>query len=307
VTLSIERPGRLKWAFPLANGIYALYARNAIPRRRTAMSGSRDDQQRAGRPAGAPVAGMPAIGAIVAETSFRPRAAAGLARGGVAYRIVRTAEVDPYDRPVAPSDIPAFGAPDLGVLPAARGGDRFQGTSRKAAKLSIADAAAETFGDLRGLIASLPADTRMKNHRPRISKEAASDRVNEEKRNIRVRAFLYAASREDDNDFHLIIGTARNAGPPTCMTMELSGLPPSSSRSYRRLKKARDAYKAFFGTNLPGMSYDFYPTPIPVEIEGSLFFDISHADGQHPGPQSLRPFIPTIWEVHPITRIVFEP
>jgi hypothetical protein len=43
------------------------------------------------------------------------------------------------------------------------------------------------------------------------------------------------------------------------------------------------------------------------EIEGSLFFDITHATGGHPGPQDLRPHIPTIWEVHPVTNIVFEP
>ena len=42
-------------------------------------------------------------------------------------------------------------------------------------------------------------------------------------------------------------------------------------------------------------------------VEGSLFFDMSHATGTPPGPSSLRPNMPTIWEVHPITRIVFEP
>ena len=70
---------------------------------------------------------------------------------------------------------------------------------------------------------------------------------------------------------------------------------------------ARDDYKAFFGSNLPGMSYDFYDPPIPVEIEGSLFFDMSHATGSKPGPSSLRDDIPTIWEIHPISKIVFEP
>jgi hypothetical protein len=41
-------------------------------------------------------------------------------------------------------------------------------------------------------------------------------------------------------------------------------------------------------------------------VEGSLFFDMSHATGGKPGPQDLRKDIPTIWEVHPITRIVFD-
>jgi hypothetical protein len=38
-----------------------------------------------------------------------------------------------------------------------------------------------------------------------------------------------------------------------------------------------------------------------------LFFDITHATGGHPGPDDLRPHIPTIWEIHPITKIAFEP
>jgi hypothetical protein len=247
-------------------------------------------------------AGMPGIDSVVTDRLFNPPTAEGRA-----YRILRTDEVDPYDPPIAPADVPAFGVPFVDARRAARPGDGFRGNSRKAAKLSIAEAPIEAFGDLPSLIASLTPDRRMSSRRPRISDGPNSDRVNEEKRNIRVRAFLYAASREDDNDFHLIIGSDRSAGPLKCMTMELSGLPPSRSRSYRRLKETRDAYKAFFGTHLPGTSYDFYDPPIPVDIEGSLFFDIAHATGQKPGPSSLRSFIPTIWEVHPITRIVFEP
>jgi hypothetical protein len=72
------------------------------------------------------------------------------------------------------------------------------------------------------------------------------------------------------------------------MTMEVSGLPPAEADSFDTLKAARDAYKEFFGSDLPGTSYDFYDPPVPVEIGGSLFFDMSHASGSRPGPQSLR-------------------
>jgi hypothetical protein len=94
------------------------------------------------------------------------------------------------------------------------------------------------------------------------------------------------------------------------MTMELSGLPPQSHPSYKKLKAARDAYKDFFANHpdgMPGKSYDFYDPPIPVEIEGSLFWDASHVKGTRPGPQSLKSRMPTIWEVHPISKIIFEP
>ena len=123
---------------------------------------------------------------------------------------------------------------------------------------------------------------------------------------MRVRAFLYAASREDDNDFHLIVGRDPDL-EPMYMTMEISGLPPQDSGHFSRLGAAREAYKEFFGEDLPGASYDFYDPPIPVEVEGSLFFDMSHSSGSRPGPASLRPHIPTIWEIHPMTNIVFEP
>jgi hypothetical protein len=123
---------------------------------------------------------------------------------------------------------------------------------------------------------------------------------------VRVRAFLFAASREDDNDYHLIIGRDPSA-PPMYMTMEISGLPPVHSPHHGQLHTARDAYKTFFGSMLPGRSYDFYDPPIPLDVEGSLFFDISHATGSKPGPQDLRPDMPVVWEVHPISMIVLEP
>jgi hypothetical protein len=50
-----------------------------------------------------------------------------------------------------------------------------------------------------------------------------------------------------------------------------------------------------------------YDPPIPIEVEGSLFFDMSHANGQGPGPATLRKDIPTIWEIHPVSKILFEP
>jgi hypothetical protein len=125
-----------------------------------------------------------------------------------------------------------------------------------------------------------------------------------------VTCYLYAASKESDNDFHLILGRAPGL-PQLYMTMELTGLPPSTSDDFATLKGVRDSFKSFFGTDgqdaLPGPGFDFYNPPIPVQVQGSLFFDQAHVEGTPPGPQSLRPNMPVIWEVHPITRMVFEP
>jgi hypothetical protein len=209
-------------------------------------------------------------------------------------------EVDEYESPIPAAEILA-----LSTARPAPVDNTFRGTARRAAKISIANAELETFDDLSDLIDTLPGHRKMSNH-PDISKDARNNRVEEEKRNVRVRAFLYAASREDDNDYHLIIGRDPSDAQ-RYMTIEISGLPPANSRHFVKLKDARDAYFAFFDDRLPGTSYDFYDPPIPVEIEGSLFFDLSHATGGRPGPSSLRPHMPVVWEIHPISKIVLEP
>lgn len=189
----------------------------------------------------------------------------------------------------------------------AAGADRFRGTARRAAKLSLTNAPLENFADLPQLISSLAPENVMKNHRPPITTTAISNRVTEEKRNVRLKVFLYAASKEDDNDFHLILGRAPGSTPAVYLTMELSGLPANNSAAFAKLKAVRDAFKTFFGAQLPGTSYDFYTPPIPVEVEGSLFFDVSHVMGGRPGPASLRSRMPVVWEVHPLSKLVFEP
>jgi hypothetical protein len=247
-------------------------------------------------------AGMPAKDSIIGVTTPKPTTAAIAA--GVQYRIFHTNEVDEYEE--VETTVAALAAATK-KLPR---GNSFKGTARKAAKLSISTAPTEKFSDLKDLIKSLAPENEMKDHDPEITTKSTSNRVKEEKRNVRLPAFIYAASREDDNDFHLILGRDPDKSPEIYMTMELSGLPPSSSASFNKLKAVRDAFKKFFDDNfegnLPGLSYDFYDPPIAVEVEGSLFFDMSHANGTRPGPKSLKSRMPVIWEVHPISKMTFE-
>jgi hypothetical protein len=250
--------------------------------------------------------GMPAMDSVL---SVRPlvtseAVAAAEALKVPAYRIIQTNEVDAYEK--AATSMETLNAA-IAAAEAAPVGDNFKGTARKAAKLSIADSPTKTYQDLKTLVNSLTPHDDMKNRVPKIKTTATSNRVEEEKRNVRIKLFLYAASREEDRDFHLILGRNPDRSPELYMTMELSGLPPTSSASFAKLKAARDAFKAFFGGDLPGLSYDFYDPPIPVRIEGSLFWDASHSSGQRPGPKSLKSRMPTVWEVHPITKIVFNP
>jgi hypothetical protein len=246
--------------------------------------------------------GMPALDSILSVKTLETSEAAAMAESLEVprFRIIRTNEVDGYEKAATSQE-----TLNVALAEAAPVGDNFSGTARKAAKLSLANAPLKTFGDLKTLINSLPAHEDMV--ALKIKTTATSDRVAQEKRNVRGKVFLYAASREDDNDFHLILGRNPDSSPEVYMTMELSGLPPASKPAFAKLKAARDAFKAFFGGDLPGLSYDFYDPPIPVRIEGSLFWDASHAKGTRPGPKSLKSRMPVVWEVHPISKITFNP
>ena len=252
--------------------------------------------------------GLPAPDSIISITmpTAAPMAAMGTVAAGKQYTIIHTNEMDEYE-PEAHD--PSAAAALAALAPVT---DDFEGTDRKAAKLSISNAKIEKFKDVKALIKSLAAEDVMKNHKPKITRAATSKRVKEEDRNIHVNAFLYAAKREEDNDFHLILGLNPKTLPDMYITMELSGLPPEDSPAFEKLNAARDAFKKFFddhaGGQLPGRSgYDFPRPPVPVEIEGSLFFDVTHSTGARPGPKSLKSRMPVIWEVHPITKMVFKP
>jgi hypothetical protein len=277
-------------------------------------------------PANAKRPGLPNPKSVVMEIPFAPAGVLSMAEVSPAapkYRILRTTEVDQYETPPSKLEVAQSLAPESMVLEAAKkakkkkktkgkpkaaSSDLFKGTSRKASKLSISDAKTEKFADLEDLIATLVADKVMRTKG--ITRDAGSKRVAEEDRNVRVDCYIYAASREDDNDFHLILGRDPDAGGKELyLTMELSGLPPANAKSRAALEKARDAFKAFFAKhfagNMPGTSYDFYDPPIHVDVEGSLFWDASHGGPKDskPGPQSLRAKIPNVWEVHPIAKI----
>lgn len=233
-------------------------------------------------------------------------------KGKRTYRILRTTETDAYEKSDAAlgfaqalkgQKTPAVAAITAASKKPPSTGDQFGGTDRKAAKMSIGTGNTQPYSDVSQLIPTLPTHAAMA--ALKIPLGPTSGRTTPEQRNVHVTGFLYAASREADNDFHLVVGRDPKAsGPAMYMTMEVSGLPPSSFPAFAKMNAARTSYKQFFGSKLPGAGYDYYSTnPIPVVVEGSLFWDATHATGQAPGPPSLKPNMPTIWEVHPITSI----
>ncbi|HEY6260983.1 MAG TPA: hypothetical protein VIW47_05280 [Nitrospiraceae bacterium] len=187
----------------------------------------------------------------------------------------------------------------------------FAGTDRKAAKTSIANAQTETY-KLNDLIVELH-QTENKMLSKNIPEDAASDRVQEEKRNVRVRAWLHAFEHQKDNDYHLILGTQRDllsTGPfdTKFLTAEITGLPtlPHNDQTWIQLHSARSQLLSMFPGGKPASgtythtSYYILKKPTYVEIEGSLFFDVDHPAGAI-GPKPRRP--QTAWEIHPVTSI----
>jgi hypothetical protein len=185
----------------------------------------------------------------------------------------------------------------------------FKGKSRKVAKTSIAVDAGElpdvfaTVGDLLDELADVSSDNEMEGLGIKNTGDAAL-RVDQENENVTVTGWLYAAKLEDDQDFHLIIGTDSAGSAIHYINCEISALPAKTKPAYNTLKTARKQFLDLLadkGFGVPTASkYKHYSPPIKVDVSGSLFFDVDHKGGTV-GPATRRAL--TAWELHPITNI----
>ena len=179
--------------------------------------------------------------------------------------------------------------------------DNFDGTNRKDAKISISLASLQSYFTIRSLASTLPDKNLMAD-----SITSTSDpRIPSEDRNVRVKkTYLYAYSRQTDEDFHVIIGTTKTQTSTTrFFNVEISGLPPANHPSFTILKAARDSFFSKATEDLCTSGYFFYVNPLKIEVSGSLFFDKQHHNGKI-GPESARP--PDAWEIHPVTSLIFK-
>ena len=176
----------------------------------------------------------------------------------------------------------------------------FAGSARATAKKSFAIATYVTYPTIASVRASMQTDTYMRS----IGITTSSPRKTQEQRNVSITsAYLYAISRESDNDLHMIIGDG-TASPTTLLNCECGGLPSTTSTSYAAMKAVRDYLKSYFGTDFCGTSgYTHFAHPVHITIlKGSLFYDIDHGAGTV-GPTGYR--ANTSWEMHPISSIKF--
>ena len=152
---------------------------------------------------------------------------------------------------------------------------------------------------INDLLHNLPTDAKMKLRVTRTSPRIAIENNGVIMANI----YLFAFKRESDNDYHLIIGDGPTFSQATLLNMEISGIPnPDNPDLDNARTNFLNAFKINDKTCMSGYVV-FANNPVPVHIEGPVFYDIDHTPGSI-GPISgnikLRP--KTAWEIHPITK-----
>ena len=180
--------------------------------------------------------------------------------------------------------------------------DVFTGKYRKTAKTTFTSARVENFPTLETLFVPLTADHVMVAQFPQLRGTRGNDtpRVAPERRNVKVRAWLYWAERESDRDFHVILGnTAQLTSATLFMNTEVSGL-PEANPTKRPFPQRLSDIRALLAKH--PHKRGLFVNPVPVEVTGSLFWDGQHRAPHTVGPEGLRPT--KAWEVHPIKQIV---
>jgi len=177
----------------------------------------------------------------------------------------------------------------------------FEGCIRGNVKTSMLTKQPDHFKTVADLLAVLPGTAAMKSKG--ISSVETSARDITENRNVLVEsAYLFAIYKEDDNDYHMIVGSSSNLQTAVLMNIEISGLPRSASAETKtKFKNARARIEnVSYFKNIPckPSPIKLLGTPIVLKnIKGSLFWDSQHSGGGI-GPASASP--KSAWEIHPV-------
>lgn len=228
---------------------------------------------------------------------------------GRLYRVIDTGALDPHEL-----EPPAVAAPGCSCERWGENSDEiFNGCARRRPKtslVSLSSSPADTFGsvsDLKGRIRGdepqgwdMDDDFMRNDLSPRLTCAPNKARRTVERKNVSVEAHLFAASKEDDNDFHLILGDENCADTNCFINVEVSGLPRPSSASFDGIVDARQEFFTLLSGSQPGERYVQFDPPIPVLVTGSLFYDIDHSPGSVGAP-CCKP--DTSWEIHPVRSI----
>jgi hypothetical protein len=174
----------------------------------------------------------------------------------------------------------------------------YNGKDRAVPKTTYAPGVAKNYATVSELINALPKDSVMR----KKVKKSTNSRVEDEQKNVRLKkdTYIYAFAKEEDGDYHVIIGDHIDVHKATFFNVEISGIPKNKPNP-----KLKAVYKVFndrFKEVCSSKYLIFDDAPIKIDVQGSLFFDVSHRIGQV-GPENMKPL--TNWEIHPVGKIVF--
>lgn len=212
------------------------------------------------------------------------------------YRVTQTTHVDEVEAAERVS------TPSRSLPRTAGSGDIFAGTDRRDPKTSVATGGLKSYSTVAELRSSFPTDAFMKGLG--ITRAPDSVRTTQEQYNVSVEGYIFAVSKESDNDFHLIVGDKDCAVGECFINVEVSGLPQDrADPDFQTLSAVRAKFLAYFNQHQPSRRYKKFDPPIFVTVTGSVFFDVDHPAGAV-GPAGLKPS--SAWEIHPLTDITFE-
>jgi hypothetical protein len=172
---------------------------------------------------------------------------------------------------------------------------------RADAKTSFAASATKTFSNLGSLFDPLPTDSKMSHDFPALVTKThnTSARVDLEKWNVKVNAWIFWVASESDHDFHVIRGnTAQLTSTTVFMNSEISGLPEATPTKSPFPQRRADIRHIFENHENAG---GLFVKPVPVTISGSLLWDGEHRFPNTVGPEGLQPA--KAWDIHPIKQL----
>jgi hypothetical protein len=168
----------------------------------------------------------------------------------------------------------------------------------------------EHFASLNTLLRALPEDGEIRVRYglyPDTKKYIPQERIDPERRNVRVPCWLYAVRYDtvgsaSDRDIQLLVGTSNDTSSARFMIAALPGLIPNTP-DVALFEQARNQLLALLG------DYEITTTfrrmaPQQVTVEGSLFFNASRILSalDDPSGKALSPS--TVWELHPVTAVM---
>jgi hypothetical protein len=168
----------------------------------------------------------------------------------------------------------------------------------------------EHFANLGTLMRSLPEDGEIRVRYglyPDTKTYIPQERIDPERRNIRVPCWLYAVrfdtvGKESERDIQLLVGTSNDSSSARYMVAALPGILPNTP-DVTLFEQTRNQLLGLLGDYEITTTFRRM-TPRQVTVEGSLFFNAARTVSTLDDPSGKVLAPSTVWELHPVTSIM---